>query len=48
MLLSTVEDMEYNQDFRALPGGKEMIALPEEIVKNMSTDAHCTVMHQTV
>ena len=34
-----LEDMEYNQDFQALPGGEELIALPEEIVKNMSTDA---------
>ena len=34
-----LEDMEYNQDFQALPGGEEFIAVPEEIVKNMSTDA---------
>ena len=38
-LLSAVEDMEYNQDFRALPGGEEFIPIPDEIVKNMSTDA---------
>ena len=31
--------MEYNQDFRALPGGEEFISIPDEIVKNMSTDA---------
>ena len=38
-LLSTVEDMQYNKDFQALPGGEDLIVLPEDIVKNMSTDA---------
>ena len=37
-LLSKVNDMPYNPDFRALPGGEDLINLPEEVVNKMSTD----------
>lgn len=38
-LLSKVSEMELNPNFRALPGGEDLIALPEDVVKTLSTDA---------
>ena len=29
---ASLEDMEYNQDFQAMPGGEVLKAIPEEIV----------------
>lgn len=37
-LLSTVNQMEYNPNFIALPNGEDLINIPDNIVKNMSTD----------
>ena len=30
--------MPFDPDFRALPGGEELIRIPEEVLKTMSTD----------
>ena len=38
-LLSSVETMKYNPNFRALPSGEEFIQIPDEVVAKMSTDA---------
>ena len=38
-LLSTVESMDYNPGFRAMPGGQDLISIPDEVLKSMSTDA---------
>jgi hypothetical protein len=37
-LLSKVNEMTYNPNFRAMPGGEDLISLPEEVVAKMSTD----------
>ena len=37
--LSSVDSMIYNPEFKALPVEEEFISLPDEILKNMSTDA---------
>jgi len=37
-LLSKVNEMPYNPNFRAMPGGEDLISLPEEVVAKMSTD----------
>jgi hypothetical protein len=37
-LLTRVNEMTYNPRFRALPGGEDLISIPEEVVKTMSTD----------
>ena len=36
-LLSKVDDMAYDDSFRAMPGGEELITIPEDVQKNMST-----------
>ena len=38
-LLSSVDSMTFNPEFRALPVGEDFISIPEEIIKKMSTDA---------
>ena len=48
-LLSVVEEMEYNPNFRALPGGEDLITIPDDIVQKMSTDAKlCYRLSQAV
>ena len=37
-LLSKVNEMPYDPDFRALPGGEELIILTEDVLTKMSTD----------
>ena len=37
-LLSKVNEMPFDPNFRALPGGEELIRIPEEVLKTMSTD----------
>ena len=37
-LLSEVDSMAYNPDFERLKEGEDLIIIPEEILKNMSTD----------
>ena len=37
-LLSRVNEMPFDPDFRALPGGEELIQIPEEVLRKMSTD----------
>ena len=37
-LLPKVNDMVYNPGFKGLPGGKDLISLPEDVLKAMSTD----------
>ena len=37
-LLSKVDHMEYNPSFKAMPGGETLINIPEDILRNMSTD----------
>ena len=37
-LLSKVNDMTYNPGFKGLPGGEDLIAMPENVVNSMSTD----------
>ena len=36
--LSSFNVMEFNPEFRAMPGGEELISLPEKVVDSMSTD----------
>ena len=38
-LLSSVEAMKYNPNFRALPSGEEFMHIPDDVVAKMSTDA---------
>ena len=40
-LLPKVEQMPYNPDFEALPGGEDLPTLSETVVKGMSTDQKC-------
>ena len=37
-LLSKVQDMEYDPGFKAMPKGEELIHIPDNILKSMSTD----------
>ena len=37
-LLSRVNEMPFNPGFRALPGGEDLISIPEAVLKTMSTD----------
>ena len=37
-LLSKVNEMTFDPDFRALPGGEELIRIPEDVLRKMSTD----------
>ena len=37
-LLSKVNEMPYNPEFKKLPGGEELIYLPDDVLKKMSTD----------
>ncbi|KAG0724775.1 hypothetical protein GWK47_004955 [Chionoecetes opilio] len=37
-LLSSVNEMQYNTEFRGVPGGKDLAEIPEYILVNMSTD----------
>lgn len=37
-LLSKVNQMEYNPNFHALPGGEDLIKIPDSILSTMSTD----------
>ena len=30
--------MPFNPEFKALPGGEDLISIPEEVLKTMSTD----------
>ena len=39
-LLSRVNDLPVNYNFRALPGGEEYIILTEEIAKKLTTDSY--------
>lgn len=44
-LLSRVHEMEVDPNFQALPGGEDLIDLPEEIVKGLCTDAQICYMY---
>ncbi|KAG0723219.1 hypothetical protein GWK47_043081 [Chionoecetes opilio] len=48
-LLSSVKEMQYNADFRGVPGVKNLTEIPEYILVNMSTDQqmahHSPVAH---
>ena len=37
-LLSKVEEMPFNPEFEALPGGEDLPSLSEKVIKGMSTD----------
>ena len=37
-LLTRVNEMVFNPGFRALPGGEDLISIPEDVVNTMSTD----------
>ncbi|KAG0722390.1 hypothetical protein GWK47_006057 [Chionoecetes opilio] len=37
-LLSSVNEMQYNAEFRGVPGGEDLTEIPEYILVNMSTD----------
>ena len=37
-LLARVNEMAFNPEFRALPGGEDLISIPDQILKTMSTD----------
>ena len=37
-LLSRVNEMPFNPGFRAIPGGEDLISIPEAVLKTMSTD----------
>ena len=37
-LLASVNDMQYNEDFKRLPGGEDLLEIPENILVNMSSD----------
>ena len=37
-LLTQVNEMAYNPNFRALPGGEDLISIPDKVVDSMSTD----------
>ena len=37
-LLGSVNEMEYQHEFKALPGGEDLIILPKIVLENMSTD----------
>ena len=37
-LLSKVNELSVNYNFKAMPAGMDLIYLPENIVKNLSTD----------
>ena len=37
-LLSKVEQMEYNPNFKGIPEGEALISIPEEVIEKMSTD----------
>ena len=37
-LLSKVDKMDYNPDFKAMPVGEELIEIPEYVLDSMSTD----------
>ena len=37
-LLSKVNEMPFDPDFRALPGGEDLIHIPDEVLRKMSTD----------
>ena len=39
-LLSKVHDLPINYEFKAMPGGEDLILLPEDVVKSLSTDQH--------
>ena len=38
ILLSNVNSMPYDPEFKMMPGGEDLISLPEEVISNMSTD----------
>ena len=37
-LLARVNEMPFNTNFKALPGGEDLISIPDQILKTMSTD----------
>ena len=37
-LLGSVNEMKYQPEFKALPGGEDLIILPKIVLENMSTD----------
>ena len=37
-LLSKVTEMEYDPNFKAMPGGEDLMEIPEKVLKEMSTD----------
>ena len=37
-LLARVNEMPFNSNFKALPGGEDLISIPDQILKTMSTD----------
>ena len=37
-LLSKVNEMEYNPNFKKLPGGEDLISIPQKVLDKMSTD----------
>ena len=39
-LLPKVDELPINYNFKALPGGENLIDLPDDIVKTLSTDQH--------
>ena len=43
-LLSRVNEMPFNPGFRALPGGEDLISIPEAVLKTMSTDQRTCYM----
>ena len=37
-MLSKVNEMEFNPNFRPMPGGEELIDIPDKVIESMSTD----------
>ena len=37
-LLARVNEMPFNPEFKALPGGEDLVSIPDQILKTMSTD----------
>ena len=40
-LLSHVNEIAYDPDFRVIPGSERIIYIPEKVVNSMSTDRRC-------
>ncbi|KAG0726565.1 hypothetical protein GWK47_036267 [Chionoecetes opilio] len=47
-LLSSVNEMQYNAEFRGVPGGEDLTEIPEYILVNMSTDQQVSPAVQAV